>query len=258
MKASRVSILKVTRTPGRLLRRLYRVRFMEDTSGKIKKANVPWQMVHAHEGRGAEDAAREAELPTMSHKTWQAENVDVLLGRTRLATVAPFPACPRSAVLRLALCPCLSRVSPFTFVLTRLHSIAIFSVHTIQALCFSNFFFDSHFLLSFWPWNRLKSQFSCPRWWWVQALHFPCSLCLTQHLQLHPNPREIGKTIVQHFLMDLFEEKFLANSMNSLTQQQWQEILLRIEEAFALTPPCTCAQVQSKVHNMQKKFNQLK
>jgi hypothetical protein len=37
-------------------------------------------------------------------------------------------------------------------------------------------------------------------------------------------------------LMDLFEEKFLANSMNSLTQQQWQEILLRIEEAFPLTP----------------------
>jgi hypothetical protein len=57
-------------------------------------------------------------------------------------------------------------------------------------------------------------------------------LCLTQHLQLHPNPREIGKTILQHFLMDLFEKKFLANSMSSLTQQQWQEILLTIEEAF--------------------------
>ncbi len=37
-------------------------------------------------------------------------------------------------------------------------------------------------------------------------------------------------------LMALFEEKFLANSMNSLTQQHWQEILLRIEEAFLLTP----------------------
>jgi hypothetical protein len=36
--------------------------------------------------------------------------------------------------------------------------------------------------------------------------------------------------------MDLFEEKFLANSMNSLTQQQWQEILLRIEEAFLSNP----------------------
>jgi hypothetical protein len=43
--------------------------------------------------------------------------------------------------------------------------------------------------------------------------------------------------------MDLFEEKFLANSMNSLTQQQWQEILLRIEEAFSLTPLRTWAQV---------------
>ena len=59
-------------------------------------------------------------------------------------------------------------------------------------------------------------------------------------------------------LMDLFEEKFLANSMNSLTQQQWQEILLKIEEAFPLTSPRTWAQVQSKVHKMQKKFNQLK
>jgi hypothetical protein len=58
--------------------------------------------------------------------------------------------------------------------------------------------------------------------------------------------------------MDLFEEKFLANIMNSLTQQQWQEILLRIEEAFPLTPPRTWAQFQSKVHQMRKKFNQLK
>jgi hypothetical protein len=58
--------------------------------------------------------------------------------------------------------------------------------------------------------------------------------------------------------MYLFEEKFLANSMNSLTQQQWQEILFRIEEAFPLNPQRTWAQVQSKVHKMRKKFNQLK
>ncbi len=133
---------------------------------------------------------------TISHKIWQAENPDVLLGRTLLATVAPFPACPRTAVLRLALCPSLSRVSAFAFVLTRLHSIAIFSVHKIQALCFSKKFFESHFLLSFSPWNYLKSQVPCPRWWWVQALHFPCSCA---------------------------------------SQQQWQEILLTIEEAFPWT-----------------------
>jgi hypothetical protein len=61
--------------------------------------------------------------------------------------------------------------------------------------------------------------------------------------------------------MDLFEEKFLANSMNRLTKQQWQEILLKIEETFPLTPPHTWAQgaqVQSKVHKMWMKFNQLK
>jgi hypothetical protein len=119
-------------------------------------------MGRAHEGRGAEDAVREADLPAISDKTWQAENPDVLLGRTRLATVAPFPACPRSAVRRLASCPSLSRVSPFTFLLTRLHSIAIFSVHTIHALCFSKKFFESHFLLSFSPWNRFKSQLPVP------------------------------------------------------------------------------------------------
>jgi hypothetical protein len=58
--------------------------------------------------------------------------------------------------------------------------------------------------------------------------------------------------------MDLFEENFLANSMSSLTQQLWEEILLTIEEAFPWTSPHTWAQVQSKVHKMQKKFNQLK
>jgi hypothetical protein len=83
-------------------------------------------------------------------------------------------------------------------------------------------------------------------------------LSLTQHLQLHPNPREIGKDDSTTLLMDLFEEKFLANRMNSLTQQQLQENLLRIEEAFPLTSPRTWAQVQSKVHKMRKKFNQLK
>jgi len=60
--------------------------------------------------------------------------------------------------------------------------------------------------------------------------------------------------------MDFFEEKFLANSMNSLTQQQWQEILLKIEEAFSIDPSAhfTWAQVQSKAHKTRKKFNQLK
>jgi hypothetical protein len=85
-------------------------------------------MGRSHEGRGAEDAAREADPPTISHKTSQAENPDVLLGRTRPAVGAPFPACPRTAVLRLALWPILSRVSSFTFVLTRAHLPAF---HTI-------------------------------------------------------------------------------------------------------------------------------
>jgi len=61
-------------------------------------------------------------------------------------------------------------------------------------------------------------------------------------------------------LMDLLEEKILVNSMNSLTQQQWQELLLKIEEAFFIDPSAhfTRAQVQSKAHKKRKKFNQLK
>jgi hypothetical protein len=41
--------------------------------------------------------------------------------RRLAATVAPLPSCPRTAALRLALRPSLSRVSPFTFVLTCAH-----------------------------------------------------------------------------------------------------------------------------------------
>jgi hypothetical protein len=73
-----------------------------------------------------------------------------------------------------------------------------------------------------------------------------------------PAPPKDWKNDSTALLMDLFEEKFLANSMNSLTQQQWQEILLSIEEGFPLTPPHTWVQVQCKVHKMQKEFNQLK
>jgi hypothetical protein len=77
--------------------------------------------------------AQEADLPAVSHKTWQAGIPDILLGRTRHpATVAPLPACPRTAALRLALCPSLSRVSPFTFVLSRAH-LPAFHSHFLTA-----------------------------------------------------------------------------------------------------------------------------
>jgi hypothetical protein len=80
-------------------------------------------------------AVREAGLPAISHKTWQAENPDVRLGRTRHISachcISPS-GLPTNCGARSALCPSLSRVSPLTFVLTRahlpaFHSIAIFS-----------------------------------------------------------------------------------------------------------------------------------
>jgi len=46
-----------------------------------------------------------------------------------------------------------------------------------------------------------------------------------------PKSKRDWKNDSTAWLMDLF-----ANSMNSLTQQQRQEILLKIEEAFPLTP----------------------
>jgi hypothetical protein len=39
--------------------------------------------------------------------------------------------------------------------------------------------------------------------------------------------------------MDLFEEKFLANSMNSLTQQQWQEIFIEDGGGISIDALCT-------------------
>ncbi len=41
-----------------------------------------------------------------------------------------------------------------------------------------------------------------------------------------PKSKRDWKNDSTALLMDLFEEKFLANSMNSLTQQQWQEIFI--------------------------------
>ncbi len=80
-------------------------------------------------------AAREPDRPAIGHKTWQAENPDVLLGRTRPTSAChctSLPACPRTAALRLALCPSLSRVSSFTFVLQRAH-LPAFHSHFLTA-----------------------------------------------------------------------------------------------------------------------------
>jgi hypothetical protein len=91
----------------------------------------------------------------------------------------------------------------------------------------------------------------------ASSLHLP----IVPHIAPPPPPpksKRDWKDDSTALLMDLFEEKFFANSMNSLTQQQWQEILIKIEEAFPLTPPRTWAQVQSKVHKMRKKFNEFK
>jgi hypothetical protein len=51
-----------------------------------------------------ETAVGESDLPTIFHKTWQAENPDFQLTRTRQRS-----ACPGTAALRLALCPSLSQ-----------------------------------------------------------------------------------------------------------------------------------------------------
>jgi hypothetical protein len=73
------------------------------------------------------NVAREADLSEILHKTWQAENPDFLLCRTRQTSACHCgsPSCPRTAAFRLPLCLSLSPVSPLTFVLTFLSSIAM-------------------------------------------------------------------------------------------------------------------------------------
>jgi hypothetical protein len=77
-------------------------------------------------------AVREADMPAISHKTWQAENPDVRTRQTSACHRISPSGLPTNCGARSALCPSLSRVSPLTFVLTRahlpaFHSIAIFS-----------------------------------------------------------------------------------------------------------------------------------
>jgi hypothetical protein len=94
--------------------------------------------------------------PRSATKPGRSENPDVMLGRIRPTSAchcsspsglptncgAPFSTLPRVSYEFHRSPSCYS-------VLTCLHSIAIFSLHTIQALCFSIFSFESHFLLSF-------------------------------------------------------------------------------------------------------------
>ncbi len=111
-------------------------------------------------------AAWEVDLPMIFHKTWQAENPDLLLcctaGRCLPATVAPLPACPQTVVLCLALCPSLSGVSPKTLLLTCLSSIAMRT---------KGFWWEldgnKRILMSYW-WEQKELDDNCLGTWWEQ------------------------------------------------------------------------------------------
>jgi len=64
----------------------------------------------------------------------------------------------------------------------------------------------------------------------------PLSILPHTALPAPPKSKRDWKNDSTALLMDLFEEKFLANSMNSLTQQQWQEILLKIRGGNFIDP----------------------
>jgi hypothetical protein len=51
-----------------------------------------------------------------------------------------------------------------------------------------------------------------------------------------PKSKRDWKNVSTALLMDLFEEKFLANSLNSLTQQQWQEIFIEDGGGISIDP----------------------
>ncbi len=83
------------------------------------------------------------------------------------------------------------------------------------------------------PSQEPSFQVSCPWWWWVQALHFPCSiLCLTQHLQLHPNPREIGKMILQHCWWICLRRSFLLIAWTAWHSSSGKKFYWRLRRHF--------------------------
>jgi hypothetical protein len=90
----------------------------------------------AHEARSAVDCrsrSRSARDPPQNLAGQKLPTFCSAASRRRLpATVAPLPACPRTAALRLALCPSLLRVSSFTFVLQRAH-LPAFHSHFLTA-----------------------------------------------------------------------------------------------------------------------------
>jgi len=89
-------------------------------------------------------AARESDRPQKPGRLKIPTFCSATPGRRLPATVVPLPACPRTAALRLGLCPSsheFHRSPSCSPVLTYLHSIAIFSLHTKQALCSNYVFF---------------------------------------------------------------------------------------------------------------------
>ncbi len=111
-----------------------------------KKLEIGCCLCRAHEGSSAADcrarsrSARDQPQKLSGRKSRRSTRPHL----ARLpGTVAPLPACPRTEALRLTLCPCLSRVSPFTVVLTRGH-LPAFHSHLLTAhntgTVFLNFF----------------------------------------------------------------------------------------------------------------------
>jgi hypothetical protein len=163
---------------------------------KTQKLKREREMGRAHEGRSAADCRSRIRSATKPGRLKIPTFCSATPGRRLPATVVPLPACPRTAALRLGLCPSLSRVSPFTFVLTRAH-VPAFHSHFLTAHK-TGTLFELRFLLSFSPGTVSRAKFPVPDDDGFKLFTSLCSLCLTQHFQLHPNPREIGKMILQH------------------------------------------------------------
>jgi hypothetical protein len=85
-------------------------------------------MSRTHKEEVGQIAAQEANLPAIFRKTWQVENPDFLLYRTQQTSACHCSSPSNLPTNRGALfgtSPSLSRVSPFTFVLICLSSIAM-------------------------------------------------------------------------------------------------------------------------------------
>jgi hypothetical protein len=139
-------------------------------------------------------------------------------GRCLAGTVPSLPTCPRTAALRLVLCPSLLRVSPFTFVLTRAHRHAFHShfltAHNIRTVFF-NFFLWITFSSVFLTMEPSQEPSFLSQMMMASGSSLPLLIVPHTAPPARPKSKRDWKDDSTALLMDLFEDKFLPIAWTS-------------------------------------------